>query len=100
MKFYKDRFNKWHNEDDFLKMAQIFSSAFPKESFYLPSFLKDVGCIKEEKVISSPNVIDYLKMDMKVDAVKQYYNIHRCTLKEAREKVEQIKEDMENTKDA
>lgn len=99
MKFYKDRFGEWHKEEDFLKMAQIFCPAFPNDIFFLPDYLKDVGCIKEEKVLSNPSVIDYLKMGMKVDAICCYYNIHKgTTLIESRQMVEKIEEDMEAIK--
>lgn len=96
MKFYKDRFGKWYTEEDFLKMAQIFCPAFPRGIFFLPAYLKDSGCIKEEKVLSNPTVIDYLKMGMRVEAVRCYYHIHEgVTLKEAKDMVEKIEEDME-----
>lgn len=72
MKFYKDRFGKWHNEEDFLKMAQIFCPAFPSDIYFLPSYLKDIGCIKEEKILSNPSVIDYLLMNMRVEAIRHY----------------------------
>lgn len=99
MKFYKDRFGKWHNEEDFLKMAQIFCPAFPSDIYFLPSYLKDIGCIKEEKILSNPSVIDYLKMGMKVEAIRCYYHIHdSITLKESREMVEKIEKDMEKMK--
>ena len=60
MKFYKDRFGKWHSEERFLEMTQIFCPAFPKYIFFLPEYLKNVGCIKEEKTLSEHTVIDYL----------------------------------------
>lgn len=99
MKFYKDRFGKWHKEEDFLEMAQIFCPAFPSDVFFLPAYLKDSGCIHEERVISNPSVIDYLKMGMKVDAIRCYYNTHKdATLMESRQMVEKIEEDMEAIK--
>lgn len=74
MKFYKDRFGKWHKEEDFLKMAQIFCPGFPSDVFFLPAYLKDSGCIHEERNISNPSVIDYLKMGMKAEAICCYIN--------------------------
>lgn len=99
MKFYKDRFDKWHKEEDFLKMAQIFCPAFPNDVFLLPDYLKDSGCIHEEIEITNPSVVDYLKMGMRVDAISCYYHAHNgCTLKEARDMVEKIEKDMEAIK--
>lgn len=98
MKFYKDRFGKWHNEEDFLKMAQIFCPAFPSDIYFLPSYLKDIGCIKEEKILSNPSVIDYLLMNMRVEAIRRYWEIHGCTLMESRAEVEKIEKDMEDMK--
>lgn len=98
MKFYKDRFGKWHNEEDFLKMAQIFCPAFPSDIYFLPSYLKDIGCIKEEKILSNPSVIDYLLMNMRVEAIRRYREIHGCTLMESWAEVEKIEKDMEDMK--
>lgn len=50
MKFYKDRFGKWHKEEDFLNMAQIFCPGFPGDVFFLPAYLKASGCIQVESV--------------------------------------------------
>lgn len=96
MKFYKDRFGKWHNEEDFLKMAQIFCPAFPSDIYFLPSYLKDIGCIKEEKILSNPSIIDYLLIDMRVEAIRRYREIHGCTLMEARKEVGKIEKNMED----
>lgn len=95
MKFYKDRFNIWHEEEEFYKMAQIFICAFPEKT-YSEKFFVDNGVISEIKEFQSePDVIDYLKMGMKVAAVRRYYHIHGGTLKESREMVEKIEKDME-----
>lgn len=95
MVFYKDRFNKWHTEDDFLEMAKLFTRAFPPGAFYLIDHLEKTGCIKEKKNIAFPTVIDFLKMNMRFEAIKRYRDIHNSTLLEAREMVDKIQEDIE-----
>lgn len=98
MTFYKDRFGKWHKEDDFLSMAQIFAPAFAGHATFLPEFLLKTKCIIDKKIILFPNVVDYLIMDMRVEAIKRYCEIHKCTLVEARRMIEKIKEDMDGIK--
>lgn len=95
MTFYKDRFNVWHEDRDFFHMADIFAGAFPAKS-RSEEFFVDCGAISEIKRFQDePDVIDYLKMGMKVAAVRRYYYIHGVTLKESREMVEKIQKDME-----
>lgn len=93
MKFYKDRFGKWHEEKEFLHMAEIFFSAM--EHLPTVSFLKDTDCIKDERFFECPCVIDYISMGMHIEAIKCYREIHGCTLMKARKMVEEIEKDME-----
>lgn len=58
--------------------------------------LKDSGCIHEERNIDNPSVVDYLKMDMKIDAVCCYINSHNdIHIVDAIEIVENVKKKME-----
>lgn len=94
MIFYKDRFGVWHKEDSFLKMAQIFCPAFPEDAVFLPKFLKETGCIKEERTIIFPSVSDYINMGMSFEAMRCYRDEHNCTLLEAREAIHKIEKDI------
>lgn len=99
MKFYKDRFGKWYKENHFFGMAQVFSPAFPGETFSEKMFV-DSGVITEVKEFKDePSVIEYLKFDMKIEAVFRYYHLHKSTLAKAREMVDLMEKDLkENSK--
>lgn len=94
MIFYKDRFGVWSNKDTFMRIASRFQPTFPKDVSDLAKYLKETGCITEEKTIENPTVVDYLKFGMHYEAVIAYYHIHNSTLMDARKMVEKIEEDI------
>lgn len=100
MKFYKDHFGKWHDEKSFFDMAKIFQPCFSVchscafECGYNGDIIR-LCCSDVKEFNVSPSVIDYLLMDMCIDAIKRYREIHGCTLMKAREMVEKIEKDME-----
>lgn len=96
MKFYKDRFNKWHNEESFLNMMNIFKPCFFNGCSY--KNVVDLVCNDTKVFQEEPSVIDYLLMDMRLKAIKRYRDIHGCDLLEARDMVEKIEKDMEEFK--
>lgn len=99
MKFYKDRFGKWHTEDKFMNMASIFSPLICTYSELITEdLLVRAGCITKVRSLNRPSVIDLLKMDMKVDAVFLYRDIHKTTLSVAKRMVDKIQDDMWNIK--
>lgn len=98
MIFCKDRLGKWHKYDDYMAMAQLFVPGFPANYVHLHDYLKRTCCIQEEKYIESPSVVDYLLMEMRVEAIKRYRDIHKCDLLEAKNMVDQIEKDMEDMK--
>ena len=101
MVFYKSVKNVWYKDKEFLAMAQNFIPAFAgtvEVTFtdsYLAEYLKSNGCIKDEQIIDNPTVVDYLKMDMTLEATKRYRDIHGCGLRQAYEMVKRVAEDME-----
>lgn len=59
-------------------------------------FCKLDGLIKQ-RILKPfrPTVIDLLEQDQRIEAVRLYKDIHNCTLREAVDMVNLIKEDME-----
>lgn len=51
----------------------------------------------KQRILKSfrPTVIDLLEQDQRIEAVRLYKDIHNCTLREAVDMVNLIKEDME-----
>lgn len=98
MIFCKDRLGKWHKYDNYMEMAQLFVPGFPANYVHLHDYLKRTCCIQEEKCIDRPSVVDFLLMDMRIDAIKLYRDIHGCNLMEARSMIEKIEKDMEDMK--
>lgn len=104
MVFYKSVKNVWYEDKEFLTMAQNFIPAFAgtvEVTFtdsYLVEYLKSNGCIKDEQIIDNPTVVDYLKMDMTVEAARRYRDIHGCGSKQACEMVKKVAQDIKEFK--
>lgn len=95
MKFYKDRFGKWHTEDKFMNMASIFSPLICTYSALITEdLLVRAGCITKVRTLNKPSVIDLLLMNLKVDAVFLYRDIHKTTITVAKRMVDRMESDM------
>lgn len=99
MKFYKDRFGKWYTESKFRNLLSIFSPLICScDEFITEDFLVRAGCITKVRSLSKPSVVDLLSMDLKVDAVFLYRDIHKTTITVAKRMVDKIQDDMWNIK--
>lgn len=100
MTFYKDRFNVWRKGYDFFNLANIFAGAFPGKlcsEDVFEKFFVDCGAITEIKRFQDePDVIDYIKMGMKLDALARYQEIHGVGPKEALHEVAEMIKNMED----
>lgn len=95
MTFYKDRFNVWRKDYDFFNLADIFAGAFHGK-LCTEKFFVDCGAITEIKRFQDePDVTDYIKMDMKLDAISRYQEIHGVGPKEALHEVTEMIKNME-----
>lgn len=99
MKFYKDRFGKWYTEDKFMNMLSIFSPLICTYSELITEdLLVRAGCITKVRTLNNPSVVDLLLMNLKVDAVFLYRDIHKTTIIPAKRMVDMIESDMWNIK--
>lgn len=90
----KDRFGKWYKDTYFNTFAHIYESKVSTEVSLEKPFMKS-GLITEiVEFEEEPSVIDYLKHDMRMEAIFRYYQLHNCSHKEAIRMVDKIQEDM------
>lgn len=100
MKYYKTFGKRRFTEDEMKDIFRMYHTAFDSGMTW-DAFILSMNTQCGMKEINTENfvsVIDYLKNNLHVDAVKFYREIHKCTLREAHDMVNKIIADMKMQK--
>lgn len=95
VKFYKDARGGVWSEKDIRRVYIAFRDIMSFEGY--GNFIENIENSTRWEVKgfdSEPSVVEYLKLDMTIQAIKRYRDINHCTLLEAKEEVYKMKERM------